>query len=120
MFDTRQLDREIQDVERKKHRIIDGDRTGLEDDLEEALTTYRPLDIVNDILLDGMKTVGDLFGAGQMQLPFVLKSAETMKAAVGHLEPLMEKTEGAGKGSIVLATVRGDVHDSCVQPCARC
>ncbi|MFQ5489672.1 MAG: methionine synthase, partial [Phycisphaerae bacterium] len=97
--------------ERLKHRIIDGDRTGLEEDLDEALTTYRPLDIVNDILLDGMKTVGDLFGAGQMQLPFVLKSAETMKAAVGYLEPLMDKTEGTGKGSIVLATVRGDVHD---------
>ncbi|MCH7812779.1 MAG: methionine synthase, partial [Planctomycetes bacterium] len=97
--------------ERLKQRIIDGNRTGLDDDLTEALTTYRALDIVNDLLLDGMKTVGDLFGAGQMQLPFVLKSAETMKAAVGLLEPYMERSEAGGKGSIVLATVRGDVHD---------
>jgi len=94
-----------------KHRIIDGDRVGLEDDLTRALTTYRPLDIINDILLDGMKTVGDLFGAGQMQLPFVLQSAETMKAAVAFLEPYMDKAEDGGKGKIVLATVRGDVHD---------
>ncbi|MHC4065821.1 MAG: methionine synthase, partial [Planctomycetota bacterium] len=97
--------------ERLKHRIVDGNRTGLEDDLTEALSTYRPLDIINDILLDGMKTVGDLFGAGQMQLPFVLKSAETMKAAVAQLEPLLERDESDGKGTIVLATVRGDVHD---------
>ncbi len=97
--------------DRLKLRIIDGDRTGLEEDLDEAMLTRRPLDIVNDILLDGMKTVGDLFGAGQMQLPFVLQSAETMKASVRHLEPHMEKTSDAGKGSIVLATVRGDVHD---------
>jgi len=96
---------------RLKHRIIDGDRVGLEDDLTQALTTYRPLDIINEILLDGMKTVGDLFGAGQMQLPFVLQSAETMKAAVAFLEPFMDKVEGSGKGKIVLATVRGDVHD---------
>ena len=97
--------------ERLKQRIIDGDRTGLTDDLDEALTRYRPLEIVNDILLDGMKTVGDLFGAGEMQLPFVLQSAETMKAAVAYLEPHMEKTDEGGKGSIVLATVKGDVHD---------
>ncbi|MCP4245820.1 MAG: methionine synthase [bacterium] len=97
--------------ERLKQRIIDGNRTGLDDDLTEALTTYRALDIVNNLLLDGMKTVGDLFGAGQMQLPFVLKSAETMKAAVAMLEPHMERTDDGGKGSIVLATVRGDVHD---------
>ncbi len=97
--------------DRLKQRVINGDRTGLEEDLEEAMLTHRPLDIINDILLDGMKTVGDLFGAGQMQLPFVLQSAETMKASVRHLEPHMEKTSDAGKGSIVLATVRGDVHD---------
>ncbi|HUU83626.1 MAG TPA: methionine synthase [Phycisphaerae bacterium] len=97
--------------DRLKHRIIDGNRTGLDEDLDEALTTYRPLDVINDILLDGMKTVGDLFGAGRMQLPFVLKSAETMKAAVAYLEPYMDRYESGGKGSIVLATVRGDVHD---------
>ena len=97
--------------ERLKFRIINGDRAGLEEDLDEAMLTHRPLMIVNDILLDGMKTVGDLFGAGQMQLPFVLQSAETMKAAVRFLEPHMEKEDGAGKGTIVLATVRGDVHD---------
>ncbi len=97
--------------ERLKLRVINGDRTGLEEDLDEAMLTHRPLDIINDILLDGMKTVGDLFGAGQMQLPFVLQSAETMKAAVRHLEPHMERATSGGKGSIVLATVRGDVHD---------
>ncbi|MEU9581813.1 cobalamin-dependent protein, partial [Streptomyces chilikensis] len=81
--------------------------------LDEALTTRKALDIVNDTLLDGMKVVGELFGSGQMQLPFVLQSAEVMKTAVAHLEPHMEKVEGdeAGKGTIVLATVRGDVHD---------
>lgn len=98
-------------VDRLKARIINGDRTGLEEDLDEALLTHRPLGIVNDILLDGMKTVGDLFGAGQMQLPFVLQSAETMKASVRYLEPLMEKLDDRGKGAIVLATVKGDVHD---------
>ncbi|MFJ4813252.1 methionine synthase [Streptomyces longwoodensis] len=99
--------------ERLKRRIIDGERNGLEADLDEALQTRPALDIVNDTLLDGMKVVGELFGSGQMQLPFVLQSAEVMKAAVAHLEPHMEKVEGdeAGKGTIVLATVRGDVHD---------
>jgi 5-methyltetrahydrofolate--homocysteine methyltransferase len=97
--------------ERLKARIINGDRTGLETDLDEAMLTHRPLDIVNDILLDGMKTVGDLFAAGQMQLPFVLQSAETMKTAVRFLEPHMDKLDEGGKGAIVLATVRGDVHD---------
>ncbi len=100
------------DVEKRlTQRIIDGDRQGLEVDLDEALETYPPLDIINTHLLDGMKVVGDLFGAGKMQLPFVLQSAETMKAAVAHLEPHMEKTEGQEKGTIVLATVKGDVHD---------
>jgi 5-methyltetrahydrofolate--homocysteine methyltransferase len=100
------------DVEtRLKERIIDGDRQGLEADLDEALQRIAPLDIVNRHLLDGMKVVGDLFGAGKMQLPFVLQSAETMKAAVAYLEPLMEKVEGREKGTIVLATVKGDVHD---------
>jgi len=97
--------------ERLKNRIVDGDRTGLEADLDEALKTWTPLDIINQLLLDGMKVVGELFGAGKMQLPFVLQSAETMKAAVAFLEPFMEKTEGAEKGIIVLATVKGDVHD---------
>ncbi|MEU1276678.1 dihydropteroate synthase, partial [Streptomyces sp. NPDC005799] len=99
--------------ERLKRRIIDGERNGLEADLDEALQTRPALDIVNDTLLDGMKVVGELFGSGQMQLPFVLQSAEVMKTAVAYLEPHMEKVEGeeAGKGTIVLATVRGDVHD---------
>ncbi len=94
-----------------RDRIIDGDRKGLEDDLARAMTTHAPLDIINTILLDGMKTVGELFGAGKMQLPFVLQSAETMKAAVAYLEPFMERVEGQQKGTIVLATVKGDVHD---------
>ncbi|MCK4661039.1 MAG: B12-binding domain-containing protein, partial [Phycisphaerae bacterium] len=97
--------------QRLKQRIIDGDRSGLQDDLDQALTTYQALDIVNDLLLDGMKTVGDLFAAGQTQLPFVLQSAQTMKAAVAYLEPYMDKKEGTHKGVVVLATVRGDVHD---------
>jgi len=94
-----------------KHHIIDGERIGLEDSLKTALEKYPPLEIINDILLDGMKTVGDLFGSGQMQLPFVLQSAESMKAAVKFLEPFMEKVEGSNKGVLVLATVKGDVHD---------
>lgn len=99
--------------ERLKRRIIDGEKNGLHEDLDEALTERPALDIVNDTLLDGMKVVGELFGSGQMQLPFVLQSAEVMKDAVAHLEPHMEKAEGdeEGKGTIVLATVRGDVHD---------
>ncbi|HZL60280.1 MAG TPA: methionine synthase [Stellaceae bacterium] len=97
--------------ERLKQRIIDGDRPGLEDDLRLALETYAPLLIINDILLAGMKVVGDLFGAGKMQLPFVLQSAETMKASVAFLEPFMERADGSQKGTIVLATVKGDVHD---------
>ncbi len=96
---------------RLKDRIVDGDRKGLGDELDEALKVHKPLDIINNILLDGMKVVGELFGAGKMQLPFVLQSAETMKAAVAHLEPLMERVEGQEKGTIVLATVKGDVHD---------
>ena len=97
--------------ERLVQRIVDGDRQGLEDDLEEAMTKHPPLDIINNFLLDGMKVVGELFGAGKMQLPFVLQSAETMKTAVAFLEPHMEKIEGQEKGTIVLATVKGDVHD---------
>ena len=97
--------------ERLKRRIIDGERVGLEADLDEALSQRPALEIVNDVLLDGMKTVGDLFGSGQMQLPFVLTSAEVMKLAVSYLEPHMERSDKAGKGRIVLATVRGDVHD---------
>ncbi|MFI0811718.1 methionine synthase [Streptomyces echinatus] len=97
--------------ERLKRRIIDGERNGLEADLDTALQDRPALDIVNETLLDGMKVVGELFGSGQMQLPFVLQSAEVMKAAVAHLEPHMEKSDAEGKGTIVLATVRGDVHD---------
>ncbi|MFD5034934.1 methionine synthase [Streptomyces sp. NPDC058405] len=97
--------------ERLQRRIIDGEKNGLEADLDEALQTRPALDIVNDTLLEGMKVVGELFGSGQMQLPFVLQSAEVMKTAVAHLEPHMEKTDADGKGTIVLATVRGDVHD---------
>ncbi|MGV9213197.1 methionine synthase [Micromonospora sp. RB23] len=98
--------------ERLKRRIIDGERNGLEADLDEAMAGGRaPLSIINDILLDGMKVVGELFGSGQMQLPFVLQSAEVMKTAVAYLEPHMETSEDGGKGRIVLATVRGDVHD---------
>ncbi|MFI9764180.1 methionine synthase [Streptomyces sp. NPDC051963] len=97
--------------ERLKRRIIDGEKNGLEADLEAALETRPALDIVNETLLDGMKVVGELFGSGQMQLPFVLQSAEVMKTAVAYLEPHMEKSDTEGKGTIVLATVRGDVHD---------
>ncbi|MDQ3353610.1 MAG: methionine synthase, partial [Actinomycetota bacterium] len=99
-------------AERLQARIIDGDRDGLEADLEEALTSGKPaLAIVNDDLLAGMKVVGELFGSGQMQLPFVLQSAETMKKSVAWLEPHMEKADQGGKGKVVLATVKGDVHD---------
>ncbi|MGH8977949.1 MAG: homocysteine S-methyltransferase family protein, partial [Acidimicrobiia bacterium] len=97
--------------ERLKHRIIDGDRDGLEADLETQLQTRPALEIINDVLLGGMKVVGELFATGEMQLPFVLQSAETMKAAVSYLEPFMEKADSGGKGKVVLATVRGDVHD---------
>ena len=98
--------------ERLKNHIIDGEKIGLEDELKVALETHPALDIINNILLDGMKVVGDLFGSGQMQLPFVLQSAEAMKAAVRFLEPFMEKKGGAtAKGTMVLATVKGDVHD---------
>ncbi|MGP3949020.1 methionine synthase [Streptomyces sp. 7N604] len=97
--------------ERLQRRIIDGERNGLEADLDEALQDRPALDIVNETLLAGMKVVGELFGSGQMQLPFVLQSAEVMKTAVAYLEPHMEKSDDEGKGTIVLATVRGDVHD---------
>ncbi|WP_405997509.1 methionine synthase [Streptomyces sp. NBC_00829] len=97
--------------ERLKRRIIDGEKNGLDQDLEEALRVRPALEIVNETLLDGMKVVGELFGSGQMQLPFVLQSAEVMKNAVAFLEPYMEKSDAEGKGTIVLATVRGDVHD---------
>jgi 5-methyltetrahydrofolate--homocysteine methyltransferase len=98
--------------ERLKNHIIDGEKIGLEEELSLALETHSALDIINNILLDGMKVVGDLFGSGQMQLPFVLQSAEAMKAAVRFLEPYMEKKGGAtAKGTMVLATVKGDVHD---------
>jgi len=98
--------------DRLKQRIIDGERNGLEDDLELAISEgMAPLDIINNLLLDGMKTVGELFGKGEMQLPFVLQSAEVMKRAVAHLEPKMEKSDSSGRGKILLATVKGDVHD---------
>ncbi|MFO1011208.1 MAG: methionine synthase [Planctomycetota bacterium] len=97
--------------ERLRWRIVEGEKPGLEDDLALALKTKKPLDVINVDLLAGMKTVGELFGRGDMQLPFVLQSAETMKAAVAYLEPFMEKSAGESRGKIVLATVRGDVHD---------
>ncbi|MFQ5423674.1 MAG: methionine synthase [Phycisphaerae bacterium] len=97
--------------ERLKQRIIQGERTGIQQDLDEAMQRYKPLHIINTFLLDGMKTVGELFGAGKMQLPFVLSSAETMKTAVSHLEPHMDRVDADNKGTIVLATVKGDVHD---------
>ncbi|MDA0986869.1 MAG: methionine synthase [Bacteroidetes bacterium] len=97
--------------EKLKHRIIDGNKLGLVDDLNEALQKYSALEIINTILLDGMKVVGDLFGRGEMQLPFVLQSAETMKSSVLHLEQFMEKLDTTSKGTLVLATVKGDVHD---------
>lgn len=97
--------------DRLKKHIVEGIKKNLERDLQAALEIYPPLTIINDVLLDGMKTVGELFGAGKMQLPFVLQSAEVMKTAVRFLEPLMEKVEGSEKGSILLATVAGDVHD---------
>jgi 5-methyltetrahydrofolate--homocysteine methyltransferase len=103
--------RELTLEERLRAHIVDGEKEGLIATLEEARAKYAPLAIINDHLLDGMKTVGELFGSGQMQLPFVLQSAEVMKMAVSHLEPYMEKVAGTSKGRIVLATVKGDVHD---------
>jgi 5-methyltetrahydrofolate--homocysteine methyltransferase len=97
--------------DRLQRHIIDGEKRNLIETLEEARTKYSPLEIINDHLLGGMKVVGELFGSGQMQLPFVLQSAEVMKMAVAHLEQYMEKVEGQTKGKIVLATVKGDVHD---------
>ncbi len=99
--------------DRLKQHIIDGERVGLEDSLSEALTKYKPLNIINEYLLEGMKVVGDLFGSGQMQLPFVLQSAETMKFSVAYLEPYIEAEQGkiSSKGTFLIATVKGDVHD---------
>lgn len=94
-----------------KNRIISGNKSGLTNDLDIALKKYKPIDIINNILLDGMKVVGDLFASGEMQLPFVLQAAETMKASVSYLEPFMEKKDVTKRGKIVLATVKGDVHD---------
>jgi 5-methyltetrahydrofolate--homocysteine methyltransferase len=98
--------------ERLQRRIIDGEKVGLEDDLKQARDQgTKPLEIINDHLLEGMKVVGDLFGKGEMQLPFVLQSAEVMKTAVALLEPYMERTDDQGRGTMLLATVKGDVHD---------
>ncbi|NEO84934.1 MAG: methionine synthase [Spirulina sp. SIO3F2] len=107
------VDQNLPIEERLKQHIIDGERIGLDEALDQAMETYPPLDIINTYLLDGMKVVGELFGSGQMQLPFVLQSAQTMKAAVAHLEPHMEKEEGESsvKGTFLIATVKGDVHD---------
>jgi 5-methyltetrahydrofolate--homocysteine methyltransferase len=107
------VDENLPIEERLKRHIIDGERIGLEQALAQAMKQYPPLDIINVYLLDGMKVVGELFGSGQMQLPFVLQSAETMKAAVAYLEPHMEKSEGgnSAKGTFIIATVKGDVHD---------
>ncbi len=108
---TKQDIAELPLEERLQKHIIDGEKKALSDTLDEAMKKYPPLEIVNDHLLAGMKVVGELFGSGQMQLPFVLQSAEVMKMAVAHLEPHMEKNTSGGKGTIVLATVKGDVHD---------
>ena len=97
--------------ERLSWRIVEGEKPGLEEDLDLAMQSKPPLEIINGELLDGMAVVGDLFGRGEMQLPFVLQSAETMKQAVAHLEPFMDRLEGETRGKIILATVRGDVHD---------
>ncbi|AKG23541.1 methionine synthase [Calothrix sp. 336/3] len=107
------VDENLPIEERLKRHIIDGERIGLEDALKQALEQYPALDIINIYLLDGMKVVGELFGSGQMQLPFVLQSAETMKFAVAYLEPFMEKSESGNnaKGTFIIATVKGDVHD---------
>lgn len=117
--DNTEADALLSDEDKLKQLIIRGERTiglgankkTLEETLEAALTRYTPLDLINTVLLDGMKTVGELFGARKMQLPSVLDSAGVMKAAVAYLEPKMEKVEGTQKGTIVLATVKGDVHD---------
>ncbi len=99
-------------TERLQRRIIDGEKVGLSDDLDTAMQDgIKPLAIINDYLLEGMKVVGELFGKGEMQLPFVLQSAEVMKTAVAYLEPHMEKTDDEGRGTMLLATVKGDVHD---------
>ncbi len=109
----RAVDENLPLEERLKRHIIDGERIGLEEQLAKAIEKYPPLDIINTFLLDGMKVVGELFASGQMQLPFVLQSAETMKAAVAYLEPFMEKAEAGNnaKGTFIIATVKGDVHD---------
>ncbi|WP_375478230.1 methionine synthase [uncultured Nostoc sp.] len=109
----RSLDESLPIPERLKRHIIDGERIGLEEHLKKALEEHPPLEIINTFLLDGMKVVGELFGSGQMQLPFVLQSAETMKAAVAFIEPFMEKSESGNnaKGTFIIATVKGDVHD---------
>ena len=99
-------------TERLQRRIIDGEKVGLTDDLDQAMAEdIKPLLIINDHLLEGMKVVGELFGKGEMQLPFVLQSAEVMKTAVAYLEPFMEKSDDGGRGTMLLATVKGDVHD---------
>ncbi|MEY2858451.1 MAG: hypothetical protein RLZZ74_2764 [Cyanobacteriota bacterium] len=107
------VDKNLPIEERLKQHIIDGERIGLDEALDEARGQYPPLDIINTFLLNGMKVVGELFGSGQMQLPFVLQSAQTMKAAVAHLEPYMDKeaADDSGKGKFIIATVKGDVHD---------
>lgn len=109
--EARESIRDLPIEPRLRRHIIDGEKDGLHEALDEAMQSYAALDIINDHLLDGMKTVGELFGSGQMQLPFVLQSAEVMKKAVAHLEPHLDRVEGETKGTIVLATVKGDVHD---------
>ena len=108
---TDRVERKLSLEEWLQTHIVDGEKQGLIEHLEEAMQKYAPVEIINNHLLSGMKTVGELFGSGQMQLPFVLQSAEVMKMAVTHLEPHMEKVEGSTRGRVVLATVKGDVHD---------
>ncbi len=104
-------DAELPVAERLRRRIVEGRAAGMAADLDEALRDADPLAIINGVLLEGMQEVGRLFGSGRLQLPFVLKSAETMKAAVGHLEPHMERSASTSRGGFVIATVKGDVHD---------
>jgi 5-methyltetrahydrofolate--homocysteine methyltransferase len=117
-FSRRKLEKPVGEIEevkslenRLKSNIIDGEKSKLDNNLDEALKSYTPIEIINNILLEGMKVVGELFGSGEMQLPFVLQSAEVMKSAVKYLEPLMEKSATQNRGTLVLATVKGDVHD---------
>ncbi|HEX9008966.1 MAG TPA: methionine synthase [Holophagaceae bacterium] len=98
-------------LERLHRDILDGEKQAILADVDEALRDHDPLKLINEVLLGAMKVVGDRFGAGEMQLPFVLESAEAMKAAIRRIEPHLPKEADYQKGRILLATVKGDVHD---------